>query len=53
MFPIYEISAAPHFPQPLKSVTGTAGPETLASLISSDIEVAARDGEIFVALTAS
>jgi hypothetical protein len=53
MFPIYEISAAPHFPQPLKSVAGTAAPETLASLNSGDVEMAARDSEIFIALTAS
>jgi hypothetical protein len=53
MFPIYEVSAAPHFPQPLKPFTVTAESETLASQNPSDIEIAAYDGEIFVALTAS
>jgi hypothetical protein len=53
MFPIYEVSAAPHFPQPLKPFAVTAGAETLVSQIPSDVEVAAYDGEILVALTAS
>jgi hypothetical protein len=58
MFPIYEISAAPHFPEPLKSVVATR-PEAIVSMLAlaaqgaSDIEVSVRDGEIFIALTAS
>jgi hypothetical protein len=51
MFPIYEISAAPHFPQPLKS--DTSATEVVYGQGVNDIEFAARDGEIYVALTAS
>jgi hypothetical protein len=53
MFPIYEVSAAPHFPQPLKPFAATADAEALVSQIPNDVEVAACDGEILVALTAS
>ncbi len=59
MFDIHEISAAPHFPQALKSNLAAAWPESplahflRASEVESGIEARMREGEIFVALTAS
>jgi len=54
MYPIYEITAAPHFPQPLKSVHTTPRPEAIVSMLAlasegaNDIEVIFRDGELFI-----
>lgn len=59
MFDIYEVSAAPHFPEPLKSAVHPQRPENLLTLLAqaseSDegVEIRMRDGEIFIALTAS
>ena len=59
MFEIYEVSAAPHFPEALKSVISHDRPEIVLALTTqafekdSSIEVRMREGEIFVALTAS
>ena len=56
MFPIYEISAAPHFPHALKSTQSIVPrPEPTTSVLM----VAANDarhvevGEIYIAITAS
>jgi hypothetical protein len=59
MFPINEVSAAPHFPQPLKSALATPRPEAIVSMLAlaaagaNDIEIAYRDGEIFIAFAAN
>ena len=59
MFEIREVSAAPHFPEPLKPGAPTARPEnvvallTLASEGEANVEVTVHEGEIFIALTAS
>lgn len=59
MFEINELSAAPHFPAPLKSSIQNSRPESLLALLAQasegeeGIEVRMRDGEIFIALTAS
>ncbi len=56
MFPIYEVSAAPHFPQALKSAPGEiARPEAVVSLLLLAIEggqgvkIVERDGELHIA----
>ncbi|MFT3733229.1 MAG: hypothetical protein QM780_17725 [Hyphomicrobium sp.] len=58
MFDLYEVSAAPHLPEPLKAkIPGR--PETpfvrLAHAFEDDIniKVRMRESEIFIALTAS
>lgn len=59
MFDIHEVSAAPHFPKPLKSTVALARPESLFTLLAQasegneSVEVRLRDGEIFIAITAS
>jgi hypothetical protein len=59
MFDIHEVSAAPHFPEPLKSTVPLARAESLCALLAQasegndSVEVRLRDGEIFIALTAS
>jgi hypothetical protein len=59
MFDIHEVSAAPHFPEPLKPAIRPSRPESLLALLAQaseggdSIEVRIRDGEIFIALTAS
>jgi hypothetical protein len=59
MFDIHEVSAAPHFPEPLKSKVQFTRPENLFALLSlafendNGVEVKFRDGEIFIALKAS
>jgi hypothetical protein len=59
MYPIYELSAAPHFPEPLKTVVDVTRPENIVALLAQaadgdeGIEVTIRDGEIFIALTSS
>jgi hypothetical protein len=58
MFDIYEVSAAPHFPDALKSSVSPIRPEVLCAMLArafdddTSIEVRLREGEIFVALTA-
>jgi hypothetical protein len=53
MFPIYEISAAPHLPQPLKPAASLIpASESVASNASDFDSIAYRD-EILVAITAS
>jgi hypothetical protein len=58
MFPIYEISAAPHFPQALKSMQSTvARAESVISILmvaandARNVEVTEHDGEIYIAIT--
>jgi hypothetical protein len=60
MFPIYEISAAPHFPHALKSAQSTVPrPEPAISVLmvaandARHVEVMESDGEIYVAITAN
>jgi hypothetical protein len=59
MFEIHEVSAAPHFPEPLKSAVALARPESLFAVLAQvsegddSVEVRLRDGEIFIALTAN
>ncbi|MBS0232423.1 MAG: hypothetical protein JSR99_02945 [Proteobacteria bacterium] len=59
MFDIHEVSAAPHLPEPLKSGIRFSRPESLMAVLTQasdgddSIEVRMRDGEIFIALTAS
>ncbi|MFA5955176.1 hypothetical protein [Hyphomicrobium sp.] len=59
MFEIYELSAAPHLPESFKSSLAVARPENLFALLAQasegdeSIEVRMRNGEIFIALTAS
>jgi len=59
MFPIYELSAAPHFPEPLKSGALAARPERIVALLAQAadgneaIEVTIRGGEIFISLPPS
>ena len=59
MFDIHEVSAAPHFPEPLKSKAQITRPENLFALLSrgfendTGIEVKFRDGEIFISLKAN
>jgi hypothetical protein len=60
MFSIHEISAAPHFPQPLRPlIAATARPEAIVSLLvraaegDVDIEITEREGEIHIAINAS
>lgn len=59
MFDIHELTAAPHLPEPLKSFVTPTRPEALFALLAqgfesnSTIEVRLREGEIFIALTAS
>ncbi len=59
MFDIHEVSAAPHFPEPLKCKVQLTRPENLFTLLSqafendTGIEVKFRDGEIFISLRAS
>ncbi|WP_045837321.1 hypothetical protein [Hyphomicrobium sp. 99] len=57
MFPIYELSAAPHFPEPLKASNGIARPENIVALLAQaadgddGIEITLRNGELFIAIT--
>ncbi len=59
MFDIHEVSAAPHFPEALKSSIPETRPENLLALLAqafendTSVEVRFREGEIFIALTAS
>ncbi len=58
MFEIHEVSAAPHFPEPLKTGTATARPESVIALLATasendSVEISVQEGEIFIALTAS
>ncbi len=59
MFDLHEVSAAPHLPEPLKSTIRFFRPESLMAVLAQasegddSIEVRMRDGEIFIALTAS
>jgi hypothetical protein len=58
MFEIHEVSAAPHFPEPLKPGAPAARPENVIAVLASanhndNVEVTVREGEIFIALTAS
>jgi hypothetical protein len=60
MFPIYEISAAPHFPHALKSVQSTgARTEPAISVLmvaandAKSVEVTERDDAIHIAITAA
>ncbi|MBN9247249.1 MAG: hypothetical protein J0I81_07325 [Hyphomicrobium sp.] len=59
MFSIYELTAAPHFPQPLKAAAGIERPENIVTLLAQaadgdgDIEITMRGGEIFIALKQS
>ena len=54
MFLIHELSAAPHFPEALKAVTGFGRPENILALLAEaasgdgGIEITMRDGEIFI-----
>ena len=58
MFEINELSAAPHLPEPLKSKIPQR-PETIFAQLAhafedeTSLEVRMRNGEIFIALTAS
>ena len=55
MFQINELSAAPHFPEALKAVTGVSRPENILALLADaasgdgSIEITMRNGEIFIA----
>lgn len=55
MFQINELTAAPHFPEALKGVTGFGRPENIVALLAQavagdgSIEITMRDGEIFIA----
>ncbi|MGO4682020.1 hypothetical protein [Hyphomicrobium sp. 2TAF46] len=59
MFSIYELTAAPHFPQPLKAAAGIERPENIVTLLAlaaegdHGIEITMRDGEMFIALKSS
>jgi hypothetical protein len=58
MFEIHEVSAAPHFPEPLKPGAPAARPESVIAVLASadqndNVEVTMHEGEIFIALTAS
>lgn len=59
MFPIYELTAAPHFPEPLKAPACSDRPENIVALLAlaadSDqgIEITMRGGEMFIALKSS
>jgi hypothetical protein len=60
MIPIHEVSAAPHFPQPLKSAKSTVTrPEAVISALtvaaegSKDVEITEYNGEIYIAITAT
>jgi hypothetical protein len=57
MFEIHEISAAPHFPEPLKDAAAAARPENVIALLAvaaknDNIEIIMREGEIFIELSA-
>lgn len=59
MFPINELSAAPHFPEPLKTILDVTRPENIVALLAQAVdgneavEVTIRDGEIFISLTST
>ncbi len=59
MFQIYELTAAPHFPQALKDPARTERPENIVALLAlaadgdHGVEITMRDGEIFIALKSS
>ncbi len=59
MFEIHEVTAAPHLPEALKSSVLPARPESLFAFLAhafehdTNVEVRLRDGEIFIALTAT
>ena len=56
MFQINELTAAPHFPEALKGVTGFGRPENIVALLAQaaagdgSIEITMREGEIFISL---
>jgi hypothetical protein len=58
MFDIHEVSAAPHFPEPLKAKVLPTRPENLFALLSqafendTGVEVKFCEGEIFISLKA-
>ena len=55
MFSINELTAAPHFPEALKGLTGFGRPENIVALLAQaaagdgSIEITMRNGEIFIA----
>ncbi|CAA2136956.1 hypothetical protein [Hyphomicrobium sp. ghe19] len=59
MFSINELSAAPHFPEPLKTLVDLTRPENIVTLLAQAIdgneavEVTIRNGEIFISLTST
>ena len=59
MFLIHELSAAPHFPEPLKAIVGVTRPENIIALLAQavdgdeGVEVTIRDGEIFISLAST
>lgn len=59
MFSIYELTAAPHFPQALKAPASTERPENIVALLAlaaagdQGIEITMRGGEMFIALKSS
>lgn len=55
MLPIYEISAAPHFPHPLRIApsAAAAGSATFVTQGANDNDIIEFGGEILVAITAS
>jgi len=59
MFPIYELTAAPHFPEPLKAPACTERPESIVALLAlaadgdHGIQITMHGGEMFIAFTPS
>jgi hypothetical protein len=56
VFDIHEVTAAPHFPEALKSNLPATSDRLFASLAAendNDVVARMRDGEIFFAITAS
>ncbi|RUP08706.1 hypothetical protein [Hyphomicrobium sp.] len=59
MFEIFELTAAPHFPEALKPSVRDERPENIVTLFAlaangdQDIEITMRDGEFFIALKAA
>ncbi len=58
MFEIHEVSAAPHFPEPLKTVAPAPRPESVITLLATatendNIDISVHEGEIFIALATS
>lgn len=59
MFQINELTAAPHFPEPLKAILDVTRPENIVALLAQAadgdeaVEVTIRDGEIFISLAST